>query len=70
MIGLFMGFSGYEGSAAVQTASANTMIVVLYSVVPALFCLIQFILLKAYDLDKLLPQIRVDLDEKRKKTQE
>ena len=61
MIGVLMGISGYNGAAAAQTESANVMIIMLYSVVPALFCLAQYILLKLYDLDKYLPQIREDL---------
>lgn len=62
IIGVLMGISGYNGNAAVQSGSANTMIIALYSVVPALLCLVQFILLKIYNIDKLLPQIRADLE--------
>ena len=64
MIGVLMGLSGYEGTAQVQVQSANTMIIMLYSVVPAILCAVQFIILKVYDLDKLLPQIRKDLAQK------
>ena len=66
MIGVLMGLAGYNGNAAVQAGSANVMIIVLYSVVPAVLCLVQFILLKVYDIDKHLPQIRADLDAKRR----
>ncbi|MDO4285070.1 MAG: glycoside-pentoside-hexuronide (GPH):cation symporter [Eubacteriales bacterium] len=65
-IGVLMGMSGYDGALDVQPASANTMIILLYSVIPAAFCLIQFILLKIYDLDKYLPQIRRELKERAK----
>lgn len=65
LIGVLMGLSGYDGTAAVQSDSANTMILMLYTVVPAAFCLIQFIMLKLYDLDKLLPTITKDLEERR-----
>lgn len=64
-IGIMMGMAGYVGGAKVQVDSANTMIIVLYSVIPALFCVLQFILLRIYDLDKLLPEIRAQLKEKR-----
>lgn len=64
VIGVLMGLAGYDGNAAAQTGTANTMIIVLYSVVPAVLCLVQFILLKVYDIDKHLPQIRADLDAK------
>lgn len=63
-IGLFMGISGYNGALTVQSSSANTMIVMLFSVIPALFCLFQLILLKFYNLDKLLPKIRSELKQK------
>lgn len=70
IIGVLMGLSGYEGTAQVQVQSANTMIIMLYSVVPAILCAVQFIILKVYDLDKLLPQIRKDLAQKHGATSE
>ncbi|MFV0538975.1 MAG: MFS transporter [Dysgonomonas sp.] len=65
-IGILMGLSGYVGTAATQTDSANMMIIMLYSIIPAAFCLIQFILLRRYDLEDHLPKIRAELEEKRK----
>lgn len=67
LIGVLMGISGYDGNAAAQTGSANIMIILLYSVIPAAICLVQYILLKIYDIDKYLPQIRADLDAKHAK---
>lgn len=67
LIGVLMGMSGYDGTATVQSGSANTMIIMLYTVIPAVFCLIQFIMLKLYDLDKLLPTITKELEERRNK---
>lgn len=64
VIGVLMGLSGYDGNAAAQSGSANMMIILLYSVIPAAICLLQFVLLKIYDIDKYLPQIRADLDAK------
>lgn len=61
LVGILMGMAGYEGSLATQSASANTMIILLSSLIPAIFCFIQFILLLFYNLDKKLPQIREDL---------
>lgn len=66
-IGLFMGISGYNGALDVQSTGANTMIIMLYSVIPAIFCLIQYVMLRLYNLDELLPQIRQELEAKRKK---
>ena len=70
LLGVLMGMTGYDGALAVQPDSANTMIILLYSVIPAIFCLIQYILLRMYDLDKLLPQIKADLAAKREAAQE
>jgi sugar (glycoside-pentoside-hexuronide) transporter len=63
-VGITMAMSGYNGSAEVQGSSAVTMIVMQASVIPAVFLVIQFIVLKIYDLDKLLPQIKADLGRK------
>ena len=65
LIGVLMGISGYNGAAEVQSGSASMMILMLYTVIPAAFCLIQFIMLKLYDLDKLLPTITKELAERR-----
>ncbi|MGN1141017.1 MAG: MFS transporter [Oliverpabstia sp.] len=65
LVGLLMEVSGYNGTLAVQTNSANNMIIALFSFVPAIFCVVQYILLKVYDLDKMLPQIRKELAERR-----
>lgn len=65
LIGLLMGISGYVGAAEVQTASANTMIVMLSTVIPAIFCLIQYIFLRMFDLDKYMDQIQADLAKRR-----
>ena len=65
LIGLLMGLSGYDGALTVQPDSANIMIIMLFSVVPAVFCLIQLILLHLYDLDKIQPQIHADLEKRR-----
>lgn len=65
LIGLLMGLSGYNGALTVQPDSANIMIIMLFSVVPAVFCLIQLILLHLYDLDKIQPQIHADLEKRR-----
>lgn len=64
-IGILMGLTGYDGNLDIQPFTANVMIVLLYSVVPAVLCLVQFILLHFYDLDKKLPQIQAELKEKR-----
>ena len=60
-----MGISGYVGAAEVQTASANTMIVMLSTVIPSIFCLIQYILLRKFDLDTIMDQIQAELKVRR-----
>lgn len=62
-----MALSGYDGSLAAQSSSATTMIIMEASVIPAIFLAMQFILLKFYDLDKKLPQIKEDLEQRRAK---
>jgi Na+/melibiose symporter-like transporter len=42
------------------------MIIILYTVVPAVCCILQYILLHMFDLEEKLPQIRLELEEKRK----
>lgn len=62
VLGLLLGVVGFDGTLDIQSSSANMMITLLSSVIPAAFCLIQLILLKIYDLDKYLPRIRKDLE--------
>lgn len=61
LLGILMEVAGYNGALATQSAAANNMIVALCSVAPAIFCLLMFVLLRFYDLDKYLPQIKEDL---------
>ena len=53
-----MGMAGYDGMAAVQSESALTAIRMMFTVVPAVIFAITFLVLKFYDLDKKLPQLR------------
>ncbi|MFV0361924.1 MAG: MFS transporter [Suipraeoptans sp.] len=64
-VGILMALSGYNGALAVQSSLATTVIVLEASVIPAIFLVIQFILLRLFDLDKKLPQIRKDLEQRR-----
>ena len=64
MIGVLMGLSGYNGALATQGAGANRMIIILYCVVPAVCCLAQYILLRVFDLEEKLPEIRKELQER------
>lgn len=62
--GVFLGWSGFDAALKVQTASANNMLIALETVVPAACCLILYILLRVYNLDTMLPQIKKELEER------
>jgi GPH family glycoside/pentoside/hexuronide:cation symporter len=59
--GILMGLSGYDGAAEVQSTSANNMIILLNTVVPAALAILMLIIFQFYDLDKKLPQIRAEI---------
>ena len=65
-VGLIMGFTGYDGMAEVQTGAANFAIVGLFSWIPAILSIILLVLLHMYDLDKRMPQIKEELEQRRK----
>ncbi len=64
MVGLLMGLSGYEGTLAVQSESAISMIKFLYNGLPALCSVIGIIFMRLYTLEKKLPQIEAELQER------
>lgn len=63
---ILMGLSGYVGTQSVQPDSAINMIIMLYSVVPAIFCFVEFFFLRTYDLEKNIGDIRTELEAKRR----
>lgn len=63
-IGLVMGAAGYVGTASVQSATATTAIVALFNYIPLVIFAIMLILSYVYNIDKLLPQIKADLEKK------
>ena len=65
LVGFVLQFAGYDGNAAVQSASANHAIIALYSLVPLALYVLQFIVMKQYDLDQKLPGIREELNTRR-----
>lgn len=65
LVGFVMGISGYNGTLTVQSQSANMSIIALFAVVPMILFLLQYIVLRKYDLDKIMPQIQKDLAERR-----
>lgn len=65
LVGLLMGISGYEGALTVQPDSAIKMLILMFSVIPAVFGIIQYIILRFYDLDEKLPGIREELSKRK-----
>lgn len=61
LVGLIMGNAGYDGTLAVQSAQANTAIIVLFNYIPLAVTVVMLILSYLYDIDKLLPRIHSEL---------
>ncbi len=64
-VGLIMGMAGFDGTAAVITGGARAAIVALYGIVPGVLFIACFIVMRFFDLEKKLPQIRSELAERR-----
>ncbi|MCR5396908.1 MAG: MFS transporter [Lachnospiraceae bacterium] len=60
-VGFIMGLAGYDGRAAVQSASANNAIIFLFNIFPLILFVIMFILSLNYKVDKIRPQMEADL---------
>lgn len=67
LVGLIMGLAGYDGTLAVQSASAKASIVVLFNYLPMVLMVVLLVLAIMYKLDKELPAIKADLAVKREK---
>ncbi len=68
LTGIFMGIAGYDGEAATQSATATNAIIALYNWIPLVFFAVVLILTLMWNLDKLAPQIKEELEAKRKVT--
>ncbi|WP_455616953.1 MFS transporter [Eisenbergiella sp.] len=66
IVGFVMGLAGYDGMLAVQSQTANISIIILFNYLPLVLGIIFFALTVLYKLDKELPQIKIDLAQKRK----
>lgn len=65
IVGFVLQFAGYDGTLSVQSSSANSAIIALYAIIPMVLFIVQFIIMKQYDLDGKLPQIRKELEKRR-----
>lgn len=63
-LGWAMDAAGFDGMAATQTAGALKSISGLYLYLPAIFAGMMIVILLCYNLDKIYPQIRAELDAK------
>lgn len=67
LLGGIMGFAGFNGLAAVQSAEAIGSVSGLYLFIPLVFTIIEFIIAFAYDLDKHYDDIMKDLQSRNSK---
>lgn len=65
LVGLIMGLAGYDGTLAVQSASATASIIALFNYLPLILMVVFLLLAIAYKLDKELPKIKESLAKKR-----
>ena len=65
-----MGIAGYVSGAATQSASVLGSIKMLYTLIPAGICIVMLIALQFFNLDKKMPEIQKDLQERRGKATE
>jgi len=64
-IGLVAAMGGFNGTQEVQSASANNSIILLFTVIPAVFFVGATIIIHFYKLDEKLPEIQEDLAKRR-----
>ena len=67
VVGAIMAVGGYVGTATLQTDSAIASIRSLYSLVPAVICILMLVLLHFYDVEKILPKMREEYESKKVK---
>ncbi len=65
IVGLLLSVGGYSGNAVVQQTSALNAEIALMIGVPLILGIIQVLLLLAWDMDKIHPEIMLELDKKR-----
>ena len=66
VVGIIMGIAGFDGTLEVQSALANGSIIALSTVIPAALSLVQYFVIRKYDLNDKIGQIRQELDARRK----
>ena len=66
VLGVILDIGGYEGAAAVQSASAKAAISFIYNWLPVGMIVVTFFIMLTYRLDKELPKIQKELEERHK----
>ncbi len=64
-LGLLLSAAGYTGDAATTSEASLTMIRLLYGFIPMALYILGALSLKFYKLDKLMPQIKAEIEERR-----
>ena len=67
VLGWILAFGGYDGAAAVQSESAKQAITFLYNWLPVAMIVVTFIIMLFYRLDKEMPKIQKELEERKEK---
>ena len=65
VLGWILAFGGYDGSLAVQSESAKQAITFLYNWLPVGMIVVTFIIMLFYRLDKDMPKIQKELEERK-----
>jgi Na+/melibiose symporter-like transporter len=68
-VGVMLSLTGYVGTAAAISSSAETGIKLLFNVIPIVIVVIALVISFRYDIEKKMPEIRKELDVKRAKTE-
>lgn len=66
VMGWILTFGGYEGAAAAQTESAKAAISFMYNWLPVAMIVVTFIIMLTYKLDREMPKIQEELEERHK----
>lgn len=64
VLGFILDFGGYDGTVSVQSDSAKAAISVIYNWLPVGMIVVTFVIMLTYKLDKELPKIQKELEER------
>ena len=67
IVGIVLAMGSYDGSVAVQSASAITAIMAIYVYIPIAICILGILLMMTANIDKVYPQVIRDLAIRRAK---